>query len=90
MKDYNLTLRNLLASNTLSWSWNWNTGNVVYTPKDRDKVNNPDVCEYTKPIICIYSGNCIISELGPRLCNLPSTSPKVTCTPDGTLLLTFL
>jgi hypothetical protein len=25
MKDYNLTLRNLLASHTLSWSWNWNT-----------------------------------------------------------------
>jgi hypothetical protein len=25
MKDYNLTLRNLRVSHTLSWSWNWNT-----------------------------------------------------------------
>jgi hypothetical protein len=25
MKDYNLTLRNLPTSHTLSWSWNWNT-----------------------------------------------------------------
>jgi hypothetical protein len=25
MKDYNLTLRNLLISHTLSWSWSWNT-----------------------------------------------------------------
>ena len=25
MKDYKLKLRNLHASDTLGWSWNWNT-----------------------------------------------------------------
>jgi hypothetical protein len=25
MKDWKLKLRNLLASYTLGWSWNWNT-----------------------------------------------------------------
>ncbi len=29
MKDYKLKLRNLYTSDTLGWSWNWNTYTLI-------------------------------------------------------------
>jgi hypothetical protein len=42
MKDYKLKLRNLHVSHILSWYLKIETR---LTPKDRDEVNNRDVCE---------------------------------------------
>jgi hypothetical protein len=39
-KDYKLKVKNLHASHTLGWSWNWNT----YL-KDRAEVNKRELCE---------------------------------------------
>ena len=56
MKDYNLTLRNLRVSYTLSWVVR-ETG----TPKDKDEVNRRDVCE--KIIVCLQTSEfCIFSK----------------------------
>jgi hypothetical protein len=50
MKDYNLTLRNLLVSHTLSWSWRWNKKFILFIinrkleiPNDEEDVNTREI-----------------------------------------------